>query len=230
MRVLSVGGIIGPVSYTIVVIVLGLLWPGYIHLAQAISELGGVGAPNATIMNTAGFALTGILIIVFALGLYYGLDRGHGSKVGSALVAVYGLGMFGIAFFPWDKVNLASFTSTMHSLIGWPHWIGLTLGLLVLPHNFKKDLQWNNYWVYTLSTGLLTAVVIVVYAFIGIEGYMSVLQRIIVGIVYTGFQLFALVGTLTASSVYVYAVLLETAKVVVPAVIAWYSWKSKRQA
>lgn len=54
--------------------------------------------------------------------------------------------------------------------------------------------------------------------------------NVIVGIVYTGFQLFALVGTLTASSVYAYAVLLETAKVVVPAVIAWYSWKSKRQA
>jgi hypothetical protein len=52
--------------------------------------------------------------------------------------------------------------------------------------------------------------------------------NVIVGIVYTGFQLFALVGTLTASSVYAYAVLMETAKVVVPALIVWYSWKSKR--
>ena len=180
-RVLSVGGIIGPVSYTIVVVVLGLLWPGYSHVTQAISELGGVGAPSAIIMNTAGFALTGILIIVFAVGLYYGLDKGSGSKVGPALVAVYGLGMFGVAFFPWDKVNLASFTSTMHSLIGWPQLIGLTLGLLVLAHTFKNDLRWNNYWVYTLSTGLLTAVFIVIYVFIGVEGYMGVLQRIIIG-------------------------------------------------
>jgi len=52
--------------------------------------------------------------------------------------------------------------------------------------------------------------------------------NVIVGIVYTGFQLFALVGTLTASPVYAYAVLIETAKVVVPALIVWYSWKSKR--
>lgn len=52
--------------------------------------------------------------------------------------------------------------------------------------------------------------------------------NIIVGIVYTGFQLFALVGTLTASSVYAYSVLIETAKVIVPALIVWYSWKSKR--
>lgn len=52
--------------------------------------------------------------------------------------------------------------------------------------------------------------------------------NVIVGIVYTGFQLFALVGTLTASPVYAYAVLIETAKVVVPALIVWYSWKPKR--
>jgi hypothetical protein len=52
--------------------------------------------------------------------------------------------------------------------------------------------------------------------------------NIIVGIFYTGFQLFALAGTLTASPVYAYAVLIETAKVVVPALIVWYSWKSKR--
>ena len=54
--------------------------------------------------------------------------------------------------------------------------------------------------------------------------------NVVVGIVYTGFQLFALIETLTLTTVYAYAVLMETAKVVVPALIVWYSWKSKRQA
>lgn len=52
--------------------------------------------------------------------------------------------------------------------------------------------------------------------------------NIIVGMVYTGFQLFALAGTLTSSPVYAYAALIETAKVVVPALVVWYSWKSKQ--
>jgi hypothetical protein len=51
--------------------------------------------------------------------------------------------------------------------------------------------------------------------------------NVIVGIVYTGFQLFALIETLAAPSVYAYSVLMETTKVVVPALIVWYSWKSK---
>ena len=54
--------------------------------------------------------------------------------------------------------------------------------------------------------------------------------NVIVGIVYTGFQLFALIETLTLSTVYAYAVLMEATKVVVPALIVWYAWKSKQKA
>jgi hypothetical protein len=54
--------------------------------------------------------------------------------------------------------------------------------------------------------------------------------NVIVGIVYVGFQLFALAETLTLSTVYGYAVLMEAAKVVVPALIVWYAWKSRQKA
>jgi cadmium resistance protein CadD (predicted permease) len=54
--------------------------------------------------------------------------------------------------------------------------------------------------------------------------------NVIVGIVYIGFQLFALVETLTLQTVYAYAVLMETTKVIVPALIVWYAWKSKQKS
>jgi hypothetical protein len=54
--------------------------------------------------------------------------------------------------------------------------------------------------------------------------------NVIVGIIYTGFQLFALIETLTLPTVYGYAVLMETAKVVVPILVIWYAWKSKQKA
>jgi len=54
--------------------------------------------------------------------------------------------------------------------------------------------------------------------------------NVIVGIVYIGFQLFALVETLTLQTVYAYAALMETTKVIVPALIVWYAWKSKQKA
>jgi len=54
--------------------------------------------------------------------------------------------------------------------------------------------------------------------------------NVIVGIVYIGFQLFALVETLTLQTVYAYAALMETTKVIVPALIVWFAWKSKQKA
>jgi hypothetical protein len=54
--------------------------------------------------------------------------------------------------------------------------------------------------------------------------------NVIVGIIYTGFQLFALIETLTLPTVYGYAVLMETTKVVVPILVIWYAWKSKQKA
>jgi hypothetical protein len=53
--------------------------------------------------------------------------------------------------------------------------------------------------------------------------------NVVVGIVYTGFQLFALIETLTLPTVYAYAVLMEATKVVVPILIVWYAWKPKQK-
>jgi len=54
--------------------------------------------------------------------------------------------------------------------------------------------------------------------------------NIIVGIVYTVFQLFALAETVALPSPYAYAILLELSKVVIPALIVWYAWKSEQKA
>jgi len=52
--------------------------------------------------------------------------------------------------------------------------------------------------------------------------------NIIVGIIFTAFQLVALIETLAQPSAY--AVLMEVSKVIVPALIVWYAWKSKPKA
>jgi hypothetical protein len=53
--------------------------------------------------------------------------------------------------------------------------------------------------------------------------------NIIVGVVYTVFQLFAWAELMGSPSPYAYAILLELTKVLVPALIVWYAWKSKQK-
>ncbi len=64
-KLLAFCGIIEPIIYAIVLIVLGFLEPEYNHLTDFMSELGAVGAANALAMNLFGFALLGFLIVFF---------------------------------------------------------------------------------------------------------------------------------------------------------------------
>ncbi len=64
----AVAGLIGPIFFAIIVIVLGYLWTGYNHVTQAISELGATNAPNMGI-QALNFAILGILTVIFAAGL-----------------------------------------------------------------------------------------------------------------------------------------------------------------
>lgn len=68
LRLLAICGIIGPILYTSVLIIVGLLRPGYNHVTQYMSELDEVGGPNAIIMNIAGFTMLGLLMVAFAFG------------------------------------------------------------------------------------------------------------------------------------------------------------------
>lgn len=117
LSLLAVCGIVSPIFYTVVGITLGLLQQGYNHVTRSMSKLGAVGAPYAVIMNTAGFALLGLLIGAFAFGLDRGISNGNGSKIGPALVVVSGAALVMTAIFPCDPSCVdVSMVEVMHSI------------------------------------------------------------------------------------------------------------------
>jgi len=69
LRILAICGIIGPITYAIVLTVLGVLWPGYNPVRQYMSELGAVDAPHAFLMNVLGFHVLGVSMVALGLGL-----------------------------------------------------------------------------------------------------------------------------------------------------------------
>src|SRR3989304_1137074 len=42
----------------------------YSHLTKAVSELGAIGAPHALAWNILGFGAVGVLVVIFAWGLW----------------------------------------------------------------------------------------------------------------------------------------------------------------
>jgi len=83
--------------------------------------------------------------------------------------------------------------------------------------------------VLLLLAILILAPLVMAFLSLTLKDSINRWANIIVGIVYTGFQLIALIETLTLASVYAYAVLMEFSKVVAPALVVWYAWKSKQK-
>lgn len=86
-------GVVGPITYIIVIIIAGFLGPGYNHITQSMSELGEVSHSDSIIMNTFGFPLLGMSLVLFSLGFYIETKNGLISKIGPALIALSGVGL-----------------------------------------------------------------------------------------------------------------------------------------
>ena len=179
---LALGSIIGPILFTIIVIVLGHLRPGYSHISQLMSELGEVGAPNAVIMNLAT-AILGISILMFAFGLHYGLTSGKRWKAGPILMMVAGICMVAGGIFPCDPGCVpVSFTGTVHfiaSTIGFP---AVIFAPFALSQQFKNDKLWQGYRLYSIVTGAFTVILVPLFISEVFVVWNGAIQRLILGI------------------------------------------------
>jgi len=73
-RWLGLAGALSAVVYAAHVIVGGLLWQGYSHLTQTISELTADGAPDASLLRVFT-TVYGVLALIFAAWLIFALRR-----------------------------------------------------------------------------------------------------------------------------------------------------------
>lgn len=178
-QLLAICGIIGPALYTLVMIIIGLLRPGYNPITQHMSELGEVGGSNAMIMNIAGFIMFGLLMIAFASGFHRGISEGKGSKIGPASIAIAGTGAVLIGVFPYDPSAIfPSFAGIMHGVSVLILSVGLVLAPFTIARRIKHDQRWKGYRLYSLATGVVTAFVGVVFLSMSIRNWSGLLQRV----------------------------------------------------
>ena len=96
-------GVAAPVLYYAVLLAGPLIFPGYDHVTQYASELGGPKAPNPMIFNLTIMA-AGVAAVLGGLGFFRGLTRIGGGRIASALaglsIALWGAGMVMGGMFP----------------------------------------------------------------------------------------------------------------------------------
>ena len=182
-KFLAFCGVIAPILFTAVLLILGFIQPEYNHVTDYISELGAVDAPYSLIMNTVGISLLGVLIIAFAFALDRGVNNGNGSKIGPMLVIISGVGFVLCGIFICDPGCIRiSTVGIIHGYMCFIAQFSLIFAPFFMFHRLARDTRWRNFHIYSLTIAGIALFVAIVYKFYSFGDLVGVFQRISFGI------------------------------------------------
>jgi hypothetical membrane protein len=183
LHILALCGVVGPLLFTLVLLVLGILAAPYNHVAQYMSELGATGVPYAIVMNAAGFIMLGCCIILSALGLHQGINSSNKSKIGPTLLMFSGIGFIMTGFLPCDPGCVTvSIIGILHGYAALLAQMALILALLPFAFRVKNVKGWENYDLFSLVMFLLSLLLAGLYKSFLFEGTIGLLQRLSFGV------------------------------------------------
>jgi hypothetical membrane protein len=134
-RLAFITGITGALTVLPLAVVGGANFPNYSHASQFISELGASGAPNARVINLAGFLPAGLLLTAFAFFAWRSLPRSTATAIGMLGLALFALGYLAAVIFPCEpgcRPAQPSLSQALHNLFGLAGYLTAPLSLLIL--------------------------------------------------------------------------------------------------
>jgi len=134
-KIAMLSALIGAAWWLVLVSAGGLVFPGYDHAGQYISELGATGAPNAALVNYAGFLPVGVLFCTFATAAFFATPQSRLATLGFVGLWAYAIGYIGATFYPCDygcRPAEPSESQRMHLLLGLAGYLLAPLTLLFL--------------------------------------------------------------------------------------------------
>lgn len=165
LRVSALGGIIGPILFTLVVIISAALRPNYNHLHDFISALGASETTTEHFMNFIGFILTGLFMALFGFSLFMYLraSKSFLSIIGALLILAFGLGMITAGIYSCDADCFESVTKegVIHGQVSAVTFPSVILGILLLGISFRKQVAFRKFMWYTLISAVLAGVFMV---------------------------------------------------------------------
>jgi hypothetical membrane protein len=174
LRAAGVCGLLVPVTVSIGLIGGALAQPdAYSSADDASSDLGAQTANMAWIFNQIGGNLTGILIILFGLGLWRALSPDVLGRIGAGAVMLAGLTAFLEGFFRLDCRGIDSgctndsWHSSAHKMNNRFLTAAILAAVLILAFAFRRLPQWRALWLPSLLTVPASVAVGVLFSSIG---------------------------------------------------------------
>ena len=184
--------VLGPILFTLAWLIGGVVQDGYSPRQEDISALAALDAQHAWLMM-AGFLLLGAGTVALAAGLAE-VVKGRRAAIGSILVALAGLGIIVAGLARNDcsseleacasrgRAGDVSWHSATHDLVSLLIFLALTAAPLVLARAIRSQDSWRDLRRYSLVTGVLCLVLLVLYGSGVAAPWNGLVQRVFVSV------------------------------------------------
>ena len=182
VRTLALAGVVGPVLFTVLVILQGLLIPAYSHVSLPISAL--EAWPSGWIQRL-NFWVGGFLNIAFAYALHQGVQPARRGAMGVPLLVLGGIGLVLAGLFPWVMVNGVPTETSLHVVGAITTFAATGLGWLMFSRRMSADNQWRDLSTYTMITSIAMLVLFIALGFFAVDDgtplhpWAGLLQRVL---------------------------------------------------
>jgi hypothetical protein len=173
IRKLAIASIAAQLIWVVIVVVAGLIEPGYSEVRDAVSVLGARDAARPWLFET-GVAIWGSAFILAALALALDAKRSWRGWLGPGLIAFTGLAQILDGFpFPADcrwTIDATCRAREMAGQLSWQHYahgityfygaVALMLSVFAMAWRFHGDERWGRFDRFALIGGLLGVLIV----------------------------------------------------------------------
>ena len=189
-KILAVCGMLSPILYTLVWILGGILVPGYSHIRDDVSSLYAVDAYRRWFFQSF-IIITSILLLIFYMGLHWGVNSGKGSIVGPVLFIISSfIGVIVASFFPLDAGGeITSWRGKMHLILIVISGILIIAAMVFMFFRLRYTEGWKGFAIYSLVSAPVTIILVIVMGYFTGGEYMGLVERFMV----SKYQIFYLI-------------------------------------
>ncbi|MFX0023733.1 MAG: DUF998 domain-containing protein [Candidatus Hermodarchaeota archaeon] len=186
-QILAICGMLSPIIYTAMWVIIGSYQSDYNHIRDDISSLFAVGAPNRRLAQSFVIAES-VLLFVFFIGLHWGITDGSGSILGPIFLLISSiLGVLVAFFFPLDEGGeFTTYKGKMHITLVVLMGIFAIGGMVALWLRLQNVSEWSGFAIFSLISAILSLVGVIISGIFASGKYRGIIERIMV----TPFQLF----------------------------------------
>jgi len=173
----AVVGIVGPIVVIGGDLAASLTTPDYSLVRDSVSSLAltGIGW-----LQSICFLAMGLLLEIFAAGLFFNIRRARGFHAGIVLLALCGFVLMLIATFHMDHPGATPIDGTIHTIASYGLGLLFPIAILTMAPSFKSTPNWKGIFVYTLIAGVLAFALILGALFAEQPGWFGLYERIII--------------------------------------------------